>query len=109
MFCAVVGRESGKAAATAEKKDDDSFATQLLATTLSVLCSVITVPLQVAAQSPQPGYSGQHVPLTAEEILPLVAPIALYPDAPVAQVLAAATFPDQVAAAEGCSFSTTAI
>ena len=77
-----------------------SFAKQLLATTLSVLLLIGTVPLQVAAQSPQPGYSGQGVPLTAEEIQPLVAPIALYPDALVAQVLAAATFPDQVAAAE---------
>src|SRR5277367_3048612 len=77
-----------------------SFAKQLLATTLSVLLLIGTVPLQVAAQSPQPGYSGQGVPLTAAEIQSLVAPIALYPDALVAQVLAAATFPDQVAAAE---------
>ena len=43
------------------------------------------------------GYSGQGAPLTAEELQQLVAPIALYPDALVAQVLAAATFPDQVA------------
>ena len=42
-------------------------------------------------------YSGQGIPLTAEELQQLVAPIALYPDALVAQVLGAATFPDQVA------------
>src|SRR5271169_1858945 len=78
-----------------------TFAKQLLATTLSVLLLIGTVPLQVAAQSPQPGYSGQGVPLTADELQQLAAPIALYPDALVAQVLAAATFPDQIAAAEG--------
>jgi Protein of unknown function (DUF3300) len=37
---------------------------------------------------------------TAEELNALVAPIALYPDALVAQVLAAATVPDQVAIAD---------
>jgi hypothetical protein len=37
--------------------------------------------------------------MNASELKSLVAPIALYPDALVAQVLAAATFPDQVAVA----------
>ena len=37
------------------------------------------------------------MPLSADELQQLVAPIALYPDALVAQVLGAATFPDQVA------------
>jgi hypothetical protein len=37
--------------------------------------------------------------LSADELQQLVAPIALYPDALVAQILAAATFPDQVSAA----------
>jgi len=77
-----------------------TFAKQLLATSLSVLLLIGTIPLEVAAQAPQQGYSGQGVPLTAEELQQLAAPIALYPDALVAQVLAAATFPDQVAAAE---------
>jgi Protein of unknown function (DUF3300) len=45
-------------------------------------------------------YSGQGAPLTAAELQGLVAPIALYPDALVAQVLSAATFPDQVAVAD---------
>src|SRR5271154_987926 len=75
-----------------------TFAKQLLAMTLSALLLVGTVPLGVGAQS---GYSGQGVPLTPDELQQLAAPIALYPDALVAQVLAAATFPDQVAAAEG--------
>ena len=38
--------------------------------------------------------------MSASELQGLVAPIALYPDALVAQILAAATFPDQVAVAE---------
>jgi hypothetical protein len=38
--------------------------------------------------------------MNASELQALVAPIALYPDALVAQILAAATFPDQVAIAD---------
>src|SRR5271165_3938976 len=37
---------------------------------------------------------------TSDQLDSLVAPIALYPDALVAQVLAAATLPDEVACAE---------
>ena len=70
---------------------------QLLATTLSFLLVVTTTPLELAAQ--QTGYSGQGVPLSSDELQGLVAPIALYPDSLVAQVLGAASFPDQVAAA----------
>src|SRR6201999_4036612 len=44
-------------------------------------------------------YPGQGAPATADELQSLVAPIALYPDALVAQILSAATFPDQVAIA----------
>jgi hypothetical protein len=83
-----------------EKKMIRTFTKQLLSTTLSFLLVIGTVPLDVAAQqSGSGGYSGQGVPLSAEELQQLVAPIALYPDALVAQVLGAATFPDQVAAA----------
>jgi hypothetical protein len=39
-------------------------------------------------------------PAPSDQLNSLVAPIALYPDALVAQVLAAATFPEQVAAAD---------
>src|SRR5271155_4918655 len=52
-----------------------------------------------AAGSTAPTYSGQGVPETSEELQSLVAPIALYPDALVAQILGAATFPDQIAVA----------
>ena len=72
---------------------------QLLSTTLSVLLLIGAAPSGAGAQSGQPGYSGQGVPLTADELQQLVAPIALYPDALVAQVLSSATYPDQVAEA----------
>ncbi|MGA9497822.1 MAG: DUF3300 domain-containing protein [Terriglobales bacterium] len=74
-----------------------SVAKQLLSATLSLLLVVVTIPFEAGAQ--QSGYSGQGVPLTAEEVQALVAPIALYPDSLVAQILGAATFPDQIAAA----------
>jgi hypothetical protein len=54
-----------------------------------------TVP---SSGTPAP-YSGQGAPATAAELQSLVAPIALYPDALVAQILTAATFPDQIAIA----------
>jgi|HubBroStandDraft_6_1064221.scaffolds.fasta_scaffold02940_3 hypothetical protein len=84
-----------------EMKMIRTFAKQLLSTTLTVLLVIGAMPLEVGAQTGQSGYSGQGVPLTPDELQQLAAPIALYPDALVAQVLAAATFPDQIAAAEG--------
>ena len=53
----------------------------------------------MAYQSTTSSYPGQGVPETADELQSLVAPIALYPDSLVAQILSAATFPDQVAVA----------
>ena len=74
-----------------------TFAKQLLATALSILMILTTSPLEVQAQ--QEGYSGQGAPLSGDDLQQLVAPIALYPDSLVAQVLGAASFPDQVTAA----------
>src|ERR1700678_1012568 len=45
-------------------------------------------------------YSGQGSPYTVQQLQALVAPIALYPDPLVAQIVAGATYPDQIAAAE---------
>ncbi|HMF89759.1 MAG TPA: DUF3300 domain-containing protein [Candidatus Angelobacter sp.] len=59
--------------------------------------SAATQPGQ-AAEAGNP--ATQPAPKTGAELQALVAPIALYPDALVAQVLTASTFPDQVAAAE---------
>jgi hypothetical protein len=76
------------------------FVKRVLSVTLCVPL-ILTTPFEAGAQQPAPpvsgGYSGQGTPLSPDELQQLVAPIALYPDALVAQVLAAATFPDQVA------------
>jgi hypothetical protein len=81
-----------------------TFAKQVFATAVSFLL-LITAGLEAVGQQPAPtgstGYSGQGAPLSASELQQLVAPIALYPDALVAQILGAATFPDQVASASG--------
>lgn len=50
--------------------------------------------------SPPPPAQTQYTQQSAEELQRLVAPIALYPDSLVAQVLAASTFPDQVVQAD---------
>jgi len=57
-------------------------------------------PASGSSSAPASGYPGQGAPMTAQELQSLVAPIALYPDALVAQILSAATFPDQVAVAD---------
>src|SRR5882757_1808873 len=71
---------------------------RILSTMLSlILVFIMVAPAGAVQQSGENGYSGQGAPLSAEELQALVAPIALYPDALVAQILGAATFPDQVA------------
>jgi Protein of unknown function (DUF3300) len=80
---------------------NSTVAKQILSCTLS--CLLVTAawsdPLAGQQAPPPSGYSGQGAPLSPEELQQLVAPVALYPDALVAQILGAATFPDQVAAA----------
>ena len=64
-----------------------------------ILALVITGAL-LAATSPVAGaQEAQQANLSASEIDSIVSPIALYPDQLVAQILAAATYPDQVTAA----------
>jgi hypothetical protein len=94
--------QTGRLFADGEKKMIRTFKMQLLSTALSSLLITATMPFDARAQSTSTGstgYSGQGAPLSPDELQQLVAPIALYPDALVAQILAAATFPDQVAAA----------
>jgi hypothetical protein len=80
-----------------------NFATKVLSASLCFLLVILTGPVgtevQVSAQEAAPAYSGQGAPLTAQELQGLAAPIALYPDALVAQILGGATFPDQIALA----------
>jgi len=70
-----------------------------ITTLLVMLCAL---PL-LYAQGVNPYPSGnptESAPQTASQLQGLVAPIALYPDSLVAQVLTASTFPDQVAIAD---------
>jgi hypothetical protein len=79
---------------------------------LSVMLSFILVTTSPqmlhgyqTASSPPPADTGNPTdpaPQSAAELQALVAPIALYPDALVAQILTASTFPDQVAIDAGC-------
>ena len=75
---------------------------QSLSFILSGCLVLTTAPAGFAAQGDQ---SAPQVPLqaahqTPEQLQQLVAPIALYPDALVAQILAASTYPDQVVEAD---------
>jgi hypothetical protein len=82
---------------------------RVLSVTLCISLTAVTAPVDAGAiafyqeAAPAGGttasYPGQGVPATTDELQSLVAPIALYPDALVAQILSAATFPDQVAIA----------
>ena len=67
------------------------------------LCALLLAQGVTAQTSPQPASAPvvpAVAPLTADQLDALVAPIALYPDALVAQVLAAASYPDEVAFAD---------
>ena len=60
-----------------------------------------TTMLAQDAQAPPAAPRGpEYATKTPEELQQLVAPIALYPDSLVAQVLSAATFPEQVVEAD---------
>ncbi len=73
---------------------------------LVVLCAIFpTLLLAQAAQSPdQRGPPGDSAPtytqVSADQLQQLVAPIALYPDTLVAQILAASTFPEEIVEAD---------
>src|SRR5271154_5904927 len=85
------------------------LAQRAIALVMSFLLSLATIPGETSAQSsaPNSAQSGaqkgtgpaapeEYAPLTADELDALVAPIALYPDALVAQVLGAATYPYEI-------------
>jgi|SRR5208282_5671651 hypothetical protein len=77
---------------------------QSLASLLSLALLFVTMPQSLPAQdAPAPDAQAQAPPYaqqTPEQLQRLVAPIALYPDSLVAQILAASTFPEQVVEAE---------
>src|SRR6476661_5759850 len=64
--------------------------------------TMIALPVSsspVSAQDQQDQQQPQQQPLNQQELAQLVAPIALYPDALLAQVLTASTYPLEVAMA----------
>jgi uncharacterized membrane protein YgcG len=86
------------------KRTRKEFKKKVVAYLLSIGLVMATVPqtgaiLKAQEQQAGPAYTGQGAPQTEQELDALVAPIALYPDALVAQILAGATFPDQIAVA----------
>ncbi len=96
------------------------FGRQTLVFSLSLALLLATFPLSLSAQNTQapppdqdnqdvaqngsaPGQNSQAPPYaqqTPEQLQRLVAPIALYPDSLVAQVLAASTFPEEIVEAD---------
>jgi hypothetical protein len=71
---------------------------------VSVLSSTLLFSLCLqtlfAEDDPQPPQAPAHAQQTPDQLQQLVAPIALYPDSLVAQILAASTFPEQVVEAD---------
>jgi len=83
-------------------KDTKKFLSVVLSFVLIVTSSQILYGYQTAAPVPgaDTGNPTEAAPQSASELQSLVAPIALYPDSLVAQILTASTFPDQVAIAD---------
>ena len=80
---------------------------EVLAIALSGVVLPATSQNLVAAPMYEPYYQEQQqAPLSASDIDSIVSPIALYPDQLVAQILGAATYPDQVTAASNFMNST---
>jgi uncharacterized membrane protein YgcG len=78
---------------------------QILVSFLSLALLFVAWPQNLAAYQDQQaqaqdGQAPAYTQQTPEELQQLVAPIALYPDSLVAQVLAASTFPEQVVEAD---------
>jgi hypothetical protein len=75
---------------------------QILVSLMSLVLLLAACPRHVSAyqdaQAPEQG--APYTQQTTEQLQQLVAPIALYPDSLVAQILAASTFPDQVVEAD---------
>ncbi|MGA7918495.1 MAG: DUF3300 domain-containing protein [Candidatus Acidiferrales bacterium] len=85
-----------------------SWSTKILASLLAVALLFVTLPQGVLAeanqdaqnQQPQGTQTPQYSQKTPDQLQQLVAPIALYPDSLVAQILAGSTFPAQLVEAD---------
>ena len=77
------------------------LAKEILVSLISSAVLFVTWPQNLSAnQDSQAAQEAQYTPQTPEQMQQLVAPIALYPDSLVAQILAASTFPEQVVEAD---------
>src|SRR4029434_5513355 len=74
--------------------------THITAVLVSFALVIASSQNQSVAQTADTATPTQTAPMSQSELKALVAPIALYPDNLVAEVLAASTFPDQVAVAD---------
>ena len=83
-------------------KNSQKILSAALSVVLSAASSQVLNGYQTAAPGPLPetGSPTEAASRSASQLQALVAPIALYPDSLVAQILTAATFPDQVAVAD---------
>src|SRR5271166_4482144 len=73
---------------------------EVLAILLTGAVMMATSPNALAMPAYEPPYQeADQAPLTSADIDAIVSPIALYPDQLIAQILGAATYPDQVTAA----------
>src|SRR5215472_4695699 len=79
------------------------YGKRLISLTLSVVVGTYPSTLlgiqEAGPSAPSEGNPTDAAPHNANDLQALVAPIALYPDSLVAQILTASTFPDQVAIA----------
>jgi hypothetical protein len=84
-----------------------AIATGLCATMLALAAcnqqqspNVANAPASSASSAAGQQQAAAYTPPTADQLYQMVAPIALFPDKLVAQVLAGSTYPDQITAAE---------
>jgi Protein of unknown function (DUF3300) len=98
----VICSHTGFTRAVSMSRDTMTPIHKALAVLMSFLLVLTAVPIDTGAQAssptapPQASQGDEYALLTTEELDGLVAPIALYPDALVAQVLGAATFPYEI-------------
>ncbi len=78
------------------KSTKPKIAPRLLASLLSI---AMIAPLAPASAWAQPASSQSNAPLSQQQLSALVAPIALYPDPLVSQILMASTYPLEIAEA----------
>ena len=74
-----------------------------LTRTVAVTCAMLLIPgdaILLLAQEYPPQYQNQAPLLAPEQLDSLVAPVALYPDPLLSQILVAATYPEQILDAE---------